>query len=160
MRVVKNLPRDGQQVLEPLSTEQILARVARPGKEGLIYPHDRAVRGGREVAAGRVFIELFNGLFEDVPGGFHQARGRQEARNVLMAATVSAGALRCGQCPATSNTTSSLPGRFLCTNWPTHMGAMTSWRHCRMRDRTRTLARSARLSERKVTRANCLATSG
>ena len=43
---------------------------------------------------------------------------------------------------------------------PTDIGAMTSCVHCRTRVGTVTSARSARLSDRKVTRANRRAISG
>ena len=53
-----------------------------------------------------------------------------------------------------------LPGIAACTYRPTTSGAMTSSLHCRTSVGTATPARSARLSERNVTRANWRAMSG
>ena len=71
----------------------------------------------------------------------------------MIAATVASGALRFGQCPVASSITSSLSGICRCTYWPTAVGAMASSVHCSTSERVRTRGRSARLSDRNVTRA-------
>ena len=77
-----------------------------------------------------------------------------------MARELAVGALMCGQWPVASITRSVLSGISRCRYWPTSSGATMSSEHCRMSDGTRTLGRSARLSERKVASANRRATTG
>src|SRR5918993_1114288 len=71
-------------------------------------------------------------------------------RKALIAATVSPGALRFGQCPTAFSSTSRLFGRLRCTYSPTHCGAMTSSEHWRISEGMVTCGRSARLSDRNV----------
>jgi len=81
-------------------------------------------------------------------------------QNARIAATVSCGALRFGQCPVAFMTTSSLRGNIRWTYSPTSGGAITSSEHCRIRVRVVRPCKSARLSDRKVALANRLAMSG
>ena len=82
------------------------------------------------------------------------------ATNPAIAAAVASGALSCGQWPVASSVTSVLPGMWAWTYAPTSGGAMASCRHCSTSVGTVTFARSARLSDRNVVRANTRATSG
>ncbi len=81
-------------------------------------------------------------------------------RKARIAAVVSSGALRWGTWPVAFSWTNTLPGTCSCTNRPTASRAIASSLHCSTRVGTETVGRSARLSDRKVTRANWAAIPG
>ena len=147
MGLVVDAARNVQQVVEPLA-DQLLRRVAGPAAEGGVGLEDAAVGPQREIAARRVLVEVFE-VLRRATSVRHQTKAR-------IAAITSSGALRLGQWPVAFRITSLLSGICRCTYSPTACGAMMSSLHCRISVGTVTLARSARLSEMKVTRANCL----
>jgi len=65
----------------------------------------------------------------------------------------------CGQCPVAFSRCSVLCGSEWCRYAPTSAGAIESSLHCMMSDGTRTFARSARLSAKKVVSAKAPARS-
>src|SRR5687767_2778497 len=81
------------------------------------------------------------------------SEGEQVARYSLIKRIVSSGWLMCGQCPVASMTQKLLPRRFRCVYSPTAVGAIASSEHCMTSAGTRTLARSSRLSAKKVASA-------
>src|SRR5688572_3041309 len=86
--------------------------------------------------------------------------GAHSRRKAAMAFAVSSGALRFGQWPVARSSAYEAFGMVSRTYSPTAVGAMASLLHCRTRVGTETLARSARLSDRNVARANRRAISG
>src|SRR5688572_2214951 len=109
------------------------------------------------------FVGRFNEAFirknEEAAGHDIEVAAGQAAvlRYSFMSVIVSSGALMCGQWPVAFMIRSVLRGRRVERKRPTSFGAMMSSEHCRMRACARALSRSRRLSEKKVTSANCRA---
>jgi hypothetical protein len=82
-----------QKFKEPHVSEQLIPQVAGPLEECPVHPDDAPVRKGREVTAGRVFGEIFDGLENGRFAGLPR-RCRIHARKALMASTTSAGSER------------------------------------------------------------------
>src|SRR4051794_36827503 len=109
-------------------------RVAHPVFQRLIGADDAAIQSSGQIAARSHFIEFLRAFVQN-------AKGRHAARQVLqfrprysfMAATVSSGALRFGQCPVARSLTSLLAERWRWTNSPAQSGAITSSEHWRIR---------------------------
>src|SRR5205085_7741888 len=105
-----------------------------------------------------LLVELVGALFEQRLLGAQRRRSVQ--MNASIAAMVSSGALRFGQCPVAFMTTNLLSGSAPFKYSPTASGAITSCEHCKIRQGVLTRARSLRLSDRNVTRAKSLAIAG
>ena len=101
MCIVEDPGADTQKILEALVPDEILPVHADPGEECLVGSDDRAIRQGRKVTAGGALVE-FLGRFDQRPlVHLHSAAAFAGAsrRKASMAAMVSSGALRFGQCP-------------------------------------------------------------
>ena len=108
--------------------DEVLARVARPAQERLVDLDDRPVGRRRQVAAGRVLVEVLGALREQVVArpGTAPVRG-----SASIAAMVSSGALRFGQWPvASSSDERAARASARWTYSPTAGGAITSSAHC------------------------------
>ena len=83
-----------------------LRRISDPCCEGGVDLDDAAIGPDREIAARRIFVEIFEILSGGVTGAVAGSRHQTKAR---IAAMVSSGALRLGQWPVAFMTTSLLP---------------------------------------------------
>src|SRR3954447_23728533 len=127
MGLVEDPPAHGEQLLEA-QPEQLLGGAAGPDAERAVHLHDPAVGQRREVPHRRVLVEVGRVLLEQ-PVELTRSltpvvlRGRHPDRNARMAAVVSSGALRFGQCPVAASCVNTLLGTCSCTYLPTGSGA-------------------------------------
>src|SRR5207248_10117424 len=149
--------------------DQLRTLVASQVQEGLVHLDDHSVRSGGQVAARRPVVELIGivvaqglvkGFERLVSARCHRDAGADPRTKCSMAAAVSSGADRLGQCPVACSSTIDAFGILSRTNSPTDTGAMTSLAHCRTSVGVATACRSSRLSERKVTLAKRRAKDG
>src|ERR1700712_5388141 len=111
----------------------VCGRLSRPFQQAGVDPHNSAL-GARNQKSAKRRVEKIVEVLAKVP-----VVKQRHRKNASIAAMVSFGALRLGQCPVACRITSLLPGIWRCTYSPTHWGAITSCEHCRIKVGTRTL---------------------
>ena len=166
VRLVEDPAAGGEQVLEPPAADEVLPPVAGPGQEGLVDLDDEPAGERREIAAGGVLVEVLGVLLEQTPAGalgilivdrprfIRLEEGLDGGDGLFRSAQVGAVAGRLQQHQLAVR---DLPVHVLAHRLRSDgvVGALQDQRAgpC-------SLGRSARLSERKVTRAKCCAISG